>query len=111
MDVQMHDAAAVYRLEPCGQLQREAQKGGERKAPRWHHLSQRLGAKILYDQGQPVPSVLKGIIVQDMRVSDAATDVEFVAEAGKILGRREFLRWDLDDDRLLVCTPARAEDP
>jgi hypothetical protein len=111
MDVQMHHPAAVYRFEPLGQLPREAQKGGERKTPRWHHLGERLGAKVLDDQGQPVPSVLKSIIVQDMRVSDGAADVEFVAEAGEILGRGAFVGCDLDDDGLLVRQPARAKDP
>ena len=77
----MHDPAVMHRLEPLGQLHRDAQKGGERKTPRWHHLGKSLGAKVLDDKGQPVPSVLKSIIVQDMRVSDGAADVEFVAEA------------------------------
>src|SRR5262245_27237717 len=57
MDVQMHNPAAVYRLEPLGQLPREAQKGGECKTPCWYDLAKRCGAKILGDQGQPMPSV------------------------------------------------------
>ena len=54
--------------------------------------------------------ILKGTIVKDMRRIDGAADVEFVAESVESLERGECLRRDLDDDRLLVRTPTRAED-
>src|SRR5262249_40349633 len=61
MDVQMHNPAEVYRFEPLGQLQRDAQKGGERKAPRWYDLGERRGPKILGEQAEPKPSACKAI--------------------------------------------------